>query len=244
MPTCESFGPGLFPNTDDGQTTANTLTYQGSGGVNVGGSTPLNIANTGITAAAATALPIKSGTTAAVTLDSGTTGAVNVGTGANVKTVAIGSTVSGSKVNIAGEIDGVTAGAGFIGQAVQSIVLVGAAVGLTTATPANITSIALTAGDWDIQGQITFVATTATILAGATWEGGINSTSATLPVDGSEAFEPMPLAITTQSFNQTINISRKIVNSNAASTQYLVAEATFTAGTVAAYGNITARRMH
>lgn len=35
-----------------------------------------------------------------------------------------------------------------------------------------------------------------------------------------------------------------IINVSAGTTVYLVTEATFTAGTVTAYGNITARRVH
>lgn len=198
----------------------------------------------GMSAPAAIAVVVKSGTTGAATFDSGTTGAVNVGTSSNAKTVTIGNSISGSKVNIYGEIDGVATAAGYIGQPLSSLIVSGSAVSLTTATPANVTSIALTAGDWDVMGEITYVATSATVVAAATWEGGINTTTATLPTDGTEAFYATPAAITTASFNATITISRKIINSASASTAYLVAEATFTVGTVTAYGNITARRVH
>jgi len=193
---------------------------------------------------ASVAATYKSGTTGSVTLDSGTTGAVNVGTGANIKTTTIGNSTSGSKVKIYGEIDGVAAAAGYIRLAITSTIVSGSARSQTTATPANVTSIALTAGDWDLQGQVTYIATSVTSAAGALWEAGINTTTATLPTDGSEAYEPIMNAVTTTTFKQTINISRKIVNSSAATTQYLAAEATFTAGTVTAYGSITARRVH
>lgn len=63
-------------------------------------------------------------------------------------------------------------------------------------------------------------------------------------MDGSEAYYGVPVAVTTTSFNETVNISRKVINVSAGTTEYLVAEATFTAGTVSAYGNITARRVH
>ena len=73
---------------------------------------------------------------------------------------------------------------------------------------------------------------------------GINSTSATLPVDGSEAYFGVSSTITTQTFNETVTIARKVIQIAAGATEYLVAEATFTAGAVTAYGNITARRVH
>lgn len=224
--------------------TAYTYIDNGSLIASLTGSNLLTPNGLGMSAPAAIAVTVKSGTTGAATFDSGTTGTVNIGTSANAKTVAIGNSTSGSKVNIFGEIDGVATAAGYIGQPLSSLIASGSAVSLTTATPANVTSIALTAGDWDVMGEITFVATSATVVASAVWEGGINSTTAVLPTDGTETFHAMPLAIATTSFNATVTIPRKIFNSASAVTTYLVAEATFTAGTVAAYGNITARRVH
>lgn len=179
--------------------------------------------------------------------------AVGTGTaGKNVTIIAGGTTsanvvatFTSAKTLLMGEIDGVAATAGNIGQVIQSTVLVGAAVSIATSgTPINVTSIALTAGDWDVEGQVTMVAAAASMAAGSLQEAGINSTSITLPVDGSESYEPVQNAITTTSFKQTFNIARKVINSSSATTQYLVAVATFTAGTVSAYGNITARRVH
>jgi hypothetical protein len=179
--------------------------------------------------------------------------AIGTATAAKNVTIIAGGTTSANvvatftsaKTLLMGEIDGVAATAGNIGQVIQSTVLVGAAVSIATSgTPINVTSIALTAGDWDVEGQVTMVAAAASMAAGSLQEAGINSTSITLPVDGSESYEPVQNAITTTSFKQTFNIARKVINSSSATTQYLVAVATFTAGTVSAYGNITARRVH
>jgi hypothetical protein len=178
--------------------------------------------------------------------------AIGTATAAKNVTIIAGGTTSANvvatftsaKTLLMGETDGVTATAGNIGQVIQSTILVGSAVALTTATPANVTSIALTAGDWDVEGQVTMVENAASMAAGSLQEAGINSTTATLPVDGSESLEPVQNAVTTTSFKQTFNIARKVINSSSATTQYLVAEATFTAGSVSAYGNITARRVH
>ncbi len=172
---------------------------------------------------------------------------VNQATTANMALTSSGlNLVTGTFTNPNGTV-GITGGgsaaAGINGEVISSTKLIGSAVSLTMATPANVTSIALTAGDWDVQGQVTFVAGSASIIAGGLFEAGINSTTATLPVDGSEAYQGMPTAIVTTSFNQTVTIARKVINISAGATQYLVAEATFTAGTVTAYGNITARRI-
>lgn len=178
--------------------------------------------------------------------------AIGTATAAKNVTIIAGGTTSANvvatftsaKTLLMGEIDGVAATAGNIGQPFQSTVPSGSAISLTTATPANVTSIALTAGDWDVEGQVTMIATSASMAAGSLQEAGINSTSVTLPVDGSESYEPVQNAITTTSFKQTFNIARKIINISAGATEFLVAVATFTAGTVTAYGNITARRVH
>lgn len=148
-----------------------------------------------------------------------------------------------STVGIAGVTGGTAAGAGYVGQAIVSLIPSASAVSLTTATPANVTSITLTAGDWDVQGSVNFVATSATIAGGALHEVGFNTTSATLPSDGSELYvNPPSLSSATASFGTSIQ--RRIYNVSTTTTVYLVAEGTFTQGTEKVYGTITARRVH
>lgn len=254
------------------QTSAAGLYLPLAGGTETGTILSTTGATAALASPAATALTITSGTTGAVTIDSGTTGAINIGTGQNVKTLTIGDSIyttttiqgnpsninthvsgvrttnisnaiSGSKVNIYGEIDGVAAGAGYIGEPRSSLIASGAAVSLTTATPANVTLLALPAGDWDVTSNVNYIATTATVAIAALWEAGMNTVSATLPTDGTETYLSQG-AITVSSFYASVAQPRKIINVSVATTVYLVAEATFTAGTVAAYGNITARRVH
>src|SRR5262245_57492548 len=71
-----------------------------------------------------------------------------------------------------------SAAAGYVGELMESEVLTGSAVSLTNNTAANVTSLSLTAGDWDVWGSVAFnaVAGTANLVVGA-----INTTSATLP---------------------------------------------------------------
>jgi hypothetical protein len=62
----------------------------------------------------------------------------------------------GSGVPAVGQIPGTAtnddAAAGKLGEIISSNIVVGSAVSLTTNTPANITSLSLTAGDWDVWG--------------------------------------------------------------------------------------------
>ena len=71
-----------------------------------------------------------------------------------------------------------SAATGNVGEFVTATVAVGAAVALTTATTANVTSISLTAGDWDVSGQVNFTpgaTTSITVL-----QCGVSLTTATL----------------------------------------------------------------
>lgn len=131
-----------------------------------------------------------------------------------------------------------SAAAGGIGEYVESLVATGSAVSLTTATAANVTSISLTAGDWTVSGNINFNATTATVTGCV---GGILSTSATLPTDGSEVYSGVQL--TAFSTTDGVTLQNKRFSLSGTTTVYLVAKSTFSAGTVAAFGKISARRV-
>lgn len=130
------------------------------------------------------------------------------------------------------------ASAGEVGQEIESLVASGSAVSLTTATAANITSVSLTAGDWDVSGNVNFTETTSTVTARS---AGISTTSATVPTDGSEAFCGVQSTVTSETNSITLPIKR--VSLSGTTTTYLVAKATFSAGTCAGFGAIVARRV-
>lgn len=131
-----------------------------------------------------------------------------------------------------------SASAGNVGQIISSAVAVGSAVSLTSPTAANVTSISLTAGDWDVEGNVNYNQDSATVtVKGA----GISTTSATLPTDGTEVNSGAVLTTTTAIDGATL--PRKRISLAATTTVYLVGQATFSAGTVAVYGSITARRV-
>lgn len=127
--------------------------------------------------------------------------------------------------------------AGNIGETLTSFLAAGSAASLTTATPANVLSISLTAGDWDVGGNLNLS------LAGATatqFSAGIGTTSATIPSDGSEVYDGHPT--TTLTSKTTLTPSSRRISLSATTTVYLVGSATFSAGTVGAFGGVWARR--
>lgn len=127
-----------------------------------------------------------------------------------------------------------------IGEYTEAAVASGSAVALTTATAANITSISLTAGDWDVSGVVGFLpaGTTSITVMG----GGSSATSATIGALGS-AFAESQTATVPGAVGQIRVIPTVRLNVTATTTIYLVATATFTVSTLGGYGLISARRV-
>ncbi len=122
---------------------------------------------------------------------------------------------------------------------VTSLVASGSAVSLTTATAANVTSLALSNGAWDVGGTVNFSGAGATTTA---LSAGISSTSATIPSDGSEVYSGLQPVVTSYTDSITLPPKRIVVTTGSVSV-YLVGRSTFSAGTTAAFGQITARRV-
>ncbi len=55
-----------------------------------------------------------------------------------------------------GTITNDSASAGQIGEFAQAKVAAASAINVTTATPLNVITLSLTAGDWDVQGNVSF----------------------------------------------------------------------------------------
>jgi hypothetical protein len=126
--------------------------------------------------------------------------------------------------------------AGYLGERIASVIASGSAVSLTTATPANITSISLTPGVWDVSA----IVAVQDVLAGTILQGSISTTSATNATSGDSMVTIGLLALSAAQM-MTIPAYRMLLAST--TTVYLVASATFTLGAVSAYGRISAVRV-
>lgn len=133
------------------------------------------------------------------------------------------------------------AAAGNIGEFVSATVSPLAAVALFTGIAANVTTISLSAGDWDVSGVLAFLPTATTSYRSA--GGGISLTSLALPDlstgagvqwAGSAQIPVLPFGMTAGPLRVSIA---------ATTTVYLTAMAAFTVSTLRAYGSISARRM-
>lgn len=146
-----------------------------------------------------------------------------------------------NQANLVGTTTNDNAPAGSVGETIESTVLVGSAVALTTATTANVTSISLTAGDWDVWGSTWYslnALTSANSIIGA-----ISIVSATLPTAPNAGGMEQAAMVLTTGATQGRVIGIRRFSLSATTTVYLVAQATFIASTMSAYGYIGARRV-
>ncbi len=135
-----------------------------------------------------------------------------------------------------------SAAAGSVGQIIESTVLVGAAVSLTTATAADVTSVSLTAGDWDVWGGVFFSQAAGT--TSTSYIGWISQTSATLPTSPNSGAMYIDVGISivgASSYGQPVGMIR--ISLSGTTTVYLGARSSFTGSTNAAFGYIGARRV-
>lgn len=189
--------------------------------------------------------------TGALTLTSNTTSLIL--SGANITTVAgdvarFRSLGGGNWVMVGykgqtlnsfvGVTDASDATPGSVGEYLSNLVPVGTVVAMSNDTVVAPLSISLTAGDWDVEGNIIIGASSATITAAT---AGITIVVATLPTDGSECYSGV--RVTTTTVNIGITLPRKRISISTTTTCSIVAKLTFSAGSAQVYGAMTARRV-
>jgi hypothetical protein len=143
-----------------------------------------------------------------------------------------------TKLPVAGVTNGSDAPPGQIGEIISSFRTTDQA--LTTATPTNVQSIALTPGDWDISGEVWFHLTSSPTISALI--GSLNTVSATLPAVPAinTVYSQLNAPFTGTYVALALRTCRASVS--VATTYYLVAQASFSTGTVANLGGLWARR--
>lgn len=143
---------------------------------------------------------------------------------------------------IIGTATNTTRPAGSVGEVIDSELLVGSAVSLTTNVAANITSISLTAGNWLVWGNAAFLTTGSTSVTA--FASGIGTTSATLgtiPGKGAQQTDRMAAFVPAASeFIYPTGMRR--LSLSGTTTVYLVGLSTFTLSNMVAYGYLGAMR--
>lgn len=159
-------------------------------------------------------------------------------TGAFTTLSSTGTFTPSSTNGIVGTTTNDNANAGSVGEFVSNSAT---GVSLTSNTPANITSISLTAGDWDVVGNIAFTAAATTVPSN--FFSGVSSTSATLPTFASGNLNQISnSAFPANSANSFIAPTQRFSLSTT-TTIFLVGQSIFTTSTMTAGGLIRARRV-
>jgi hypothetical protein len=156
-------------------------------------------------------------------------------------TLSTGNVVfSTSGKGIAGTTTNDNASAGVVGEFVSATLGAAPGTSLTTLTSKNITSISLTAGDWDVSGRVGMYNATA-----ATWvalHGGISTVSATLANE--DYYIDQPDGVSASLWNFQLTVPQVRISIASTTTVYLVTLPVFTGGSgVIGFGSISARRV-
>jgi hypothetical protein len=126
--------------------------------------------------------------------------------------------------------------AGHIGEFISSVISSGSPVSCTNSTPTNVTSISLTAGDWDVWGNVTTVTPVTSMNDFSCW---ISATSATLPDASLYSLVDNTSALM---LNAGLSAPYRRFSLASTTTVYLSCELGGASGTGSACGGIYARR--
>ena len=200
---------------------------------------------TGVGAALGTAV----GSAGSVVLNGGALGTPSSGVGTNLTALNASNLASGTVPTAqlpAGQYPGTAtndnACTTCAGAFLSSNVIVASAVSLTTATPKDITTLTLTAGDWDVSGMCETQPTGGAVVTGFICAIGPTLNTLNTTVSDSSAFS---LDSSTQAASANLSLATDTARISLAgsATYHLVAQATFASGTVGGFGKIRARRM-
>lgn len=134
-----------------------------------------------------------------------------------------------------------SASAGAVGEYVSSIIASGSAISLSTGASSNLTSISLTAGDWDVETVLHFTfgaATSYTRLIGS-----LSTTTASIDATADRYVERATAANIPGALSVSLSTIRAQFSLAGTTTVFSVANATFTVSTTTVWGALRARRI-
>jgi hypothetical protein len=143
-------------------------------------------------------------------------------------------------ISISGTNTNDSAATGYVGEYTSANLAFASRITLTSGSTSNVTSLSLTAGDWDITGHIKFEGTGGPTTTSV--QASISTTSGALDQSTEDTYAYGPgLNSSTSDISAIVPSVRKSLSGT--TTIYLVANASWTGGTsVKAWGIVTARR--
>ena len=146
--------------------------------------------------------------------------------------------------NIVGVVDGGNATAGSVGEYIESNIASGSAIAAgATNVAKNLTSISLTAGDWDVSGVVEWIPLATTVLS--SYSASISTTTGALDITkGRWTVMTLQTGITGAGNTDGSSLITSCRFSLATTTTiYLVGRATYTTAGLNMYGILRARRV-
>lgn len=162
----------------------------------------------------------------------------------------LGTPASGALTNTSGYLtdnlvtntSGANASAGGIGEIISSSIVVGSAVSQpTSGTAVNITSVPLTAGDWDCGGSV--ITNPGGTTTTSFFKGSMSLTGATMTTPPAGGYASNNGVSASAGNFQSLTLGRAQFNSSSPQTVYLVGVSTFGTSTMSLYGQINCRRV-
>ena len=165
-------------------------------------------------------------------------------TGSDVNIPITLNTKGNEGCNIKGVGTNLNAPTGYLGEVVTSAIAAGGALPLTSGVALNITSISLTAGDWNISGSVAYTSAATTNITQL--RGGYNDTSMTFPgnivgLDYNATYNNYAPYVPGATTSVLPLVQGRLLLSTT-TTVYLIASGVFTVATLSAFGMIQARR--
>lgn len=146
---------------------------------------------------------------------------------------------------VAGQIPGTAtnddAAAGMVGEYVDASLAVGGAIPLTTNTPADVLSLSLTPGDWNVWGSIGLVLTGSTTTVIRAWLSTTSATDPAAPNGGAYLQKNYGTSAPEVFYVETIGMKRQKIS--ATQNIYLSTSDIFTGTALTAFGFVAARRI-
>jgi hypothetical protein len=155
-------------------------------------------------------------------------------------TLQVGS-ITVSRGQFPGTATNDSATAANVGEFIEATLSSGSATSVTTATAKTITSISLTAGDWDVDGVVVFIPTASTSIT--QYITNISNTTNSLDGTPGRLVSIMTGAFVPGGSSFGSGVPQTRFSLAGTTTVYLVGYAVFTASTLTAYGTIRARRV-
>lgn len=132
------------------------------------------------------------------------------------------------------------ASAGYVGELIEGVRAQASAVGVGGAG-VDITSVTLTAGDWDVGANVAFLGAP---VGGTRFAIGVGTTSAAVPATAAQGNTTHGTSVApTASAESSLAIVPFRVSLAATTTYYLTAVANFSSGSTTAAGRLSARRV-